>query len=275
MRKNKSLSVIVFIVLLLGSIPMILPFIWMVSTSLKSLSSTMIFPPEFFPKSPRWQNYTELFSLVPIKDWFLNSIFLSVVNSVGIIISSLIVAFGFVVLNFKFKDVLFIILLSTMMIPFEAIMIPQYILFNFFGWVNTLYPLWVPSFFGSAYMIFFARQFFKTLSKDYVDAAKIDGANYWQIFYKIFIPLSYPVIVTIGLLTFINTWNYFLGPLIYLNTPSKMTIVSGLSFLSGQAFGYWNYIMAGSTLAILPIIVLFLITQKWIISGIALQGELK
>ncbi len=275
MRKSKLITLIAFVIILIGAIPMILPFVWMISTSFKSLSDTMVFPPDFFPKTLRWENYTELFNLVPIKDWFLNSIFLSVMNSIGVIISSSLVAFGFVALNFKFKDFLFTLLLVTMMIPFEAVMIPQYILFNFFGWINTLYPLWVPSFFGAAYMIFFVRQFFKTISTSYIDAAKVDGANYWQIFYKIFIPLSYPVLVTVGLLTFINTWNYFLGPLIYLNTPSKMTIVSGLSFLSGQALGYWNYIMAGSTLAILPVIVLFLIAQKSIISGIELQGGIK
>lgn len=275
MRKSKMLDLIAFILILIGAVPMILPFLWMISTSLKSLDATMIFPPQFFPKNPHWENYIELFNLVPVKDWFMNSIFLSLVNSIGVIISSSIVAFGFVALNFKFKEVLFIVLLATMMIPFEAVMIPQYILFNFLGWINTLYPLWVPSFFGSAYMIFFVRQFFKTISVSYVDAAKVDGANYWQIFYKIFVPLSYPVLVTVGLLSFINTWNYFLGPLIYLNTPSKMTIVSGLSFLSGQALGYWNYIMAGSTLAILPMVIIFLITQKWIISGIEIQGGIK
>ena len=191
MYKNRALkSVLVYFILILGSILMLLPLFWMVFTSLKSWGEIFSYPPKLLPEIPQWVNYSETFEMVPLKKWLLNSFFLSTVNCVGILISSSLVAFAFAVLKFKGKNKWFIILLLTMMIPAQVLMIPQYVLFKYLGWVNSLKPLWVPAFFGAPYMIFFLRQFYKSLPNAYIESAKIDGASYFTIYSKIFMPLS-------------------------------------------------------------------------------------
>lgn len=276
MKKINNLKekILILILTMIGII-MLLPFFWMFSTSLKDWGEIFKFPPTLFPSKLRWENYKELFNIAPILNWLKNSIFLSTISTIGVLFSSSIVAFPFAVLNFKGKSFWFSVLLITMMVPFHAIMIPQYILFRYLNWVNSLKPLWVPTFTGAPYMIFLLRQFFKSIPISYFESARIDGASYYQIFFRIYVPLSLPVAVTVALLTFINQWNYFLGPLIYLNDVNKMTITAGLSFLQGQSFGYWNYIMAGSTIAVLPILLLFTLTQRYIIEGIILQAGIK
>jgi len=244
-------------------------------TSLKDWGEIFKFPPTIFPSKVRWENYSELFQMAPVWAWFKNSMFLSVMSTIGVLVSSSIIAFAFAVINFKGKSFWFSLLLLTMMVPFHTTMIPQYILFRYLGWINTLKPLWVPTFTGAPYMIFLLRQYYRSIPQSYLDAAKIDGASFWYIFKNVYVPLSLPVTVTVGLLTFINQWNYFLGPLIYLNDVNKMTLTAGLSFLQGQSFGYWNYIMVGATIAVVPILILFLFTQKFIIEGIMLQAGIK
>jgi multiple sugar transport system permease protein len=274
--KLEGINNLILILILFGiGVLMLLPFIWMFFTSLKDWGEIFKFPPTLFPSKLRWENYKELFQIAPVIAWLKNSLFLSIVSTIGVLLSSSIVAFAFAMMNFKGKGFWFSILLLTMMVPFHVTMIPQYILFRYLGWINTLKPLWVPTFTGAPYMIFLLRQFYRSVPNSYFESARIDGASFWQIFYRIYIPLSLPVTVTVALLTFINQWNYFLGPLIYLNDINKMTITAGLSFLQGQSFGYWNYIMAGSTIAVLPILLLFLLTQKYIIEGIMLQAGLK
>jgi multiple sugar transport system permease protein len=275
MKRSTLVDYIIMVILIALGILMLLPFLWMFFTSLKDWGEIFKFPPTLFPSKVRWENYSELFQLAPVWAWFKNSMFLSVMSTIGVLVSSSIIAFAFAVINFKGKGFWFSVLLLTMMVPFHTTMIPQYILFRYLGWVNTLKPLWVPTFTGAPYMIFLLRQYYRSIPQSYLDAAKIDGASFWHIFKNVYVPLSLPVTVTVGLLTFINQWNYFLGPLIYLNDVNKMTLTAGLSFLQGQSFGYWNYIMAGATIAVVPILILFLFTQKFIIEGIMLQAGIK
>jgi multiple sugar transport system permease protein len=275
MKRSTLVDYIIMVILIALGILMLLPFLWMFFTSLKDWGEIFKFPPTLFPSKVRWENYSELFQMAPVWAWFKNSMFLSVMSTIGVLVSSSIIAFAFAVINFKGKGFWFSVLLLTMMVPFHTTMIPQYILFRYLGWINTLKPLWVPTFTGAPYMIFLLRQYYRSIPQSYLDAAKIDGASFWHIFKNVYVPLSLPVTVTVGLLTFINQWNYFLGPLIYLNDVNKMTLTAGLSFLQGQSFGYWNYIMAGATIAVVPILILFLFTQKFIIEGIMLQAGIK
>uniref|UniRef100_A0A7C3RNG8 Carbohydrate ABC transporter permease n=1 Tax=Dictyoglomus thermophilum TaxID=14 RepID=A0A7C3RNG8_DICTH len=275
MKRSMLADYIIMVILIALSIIMLLPFLWMFFTSLKDWGEIFKFPPTIFPSKVRWENYSELFQMAPVWAWFKNSMFLSVMSTIGVLVSSSIIAFAFAVINFKGKSFWFSLLLLTMMVPFHTTMIPQYILFRYLGWINTLKPLWVPTFTGAPYMIFLLRQYYRSIPQSYLDAAKIDGASFWYIFKNVYVPLSLPVTVTVGLLTFINQWNYFLGPLIYLNDVNKMTLTAGLSFLQGQSFGYWNYIMVGATIAVVPILILFLFTQKFIIEGIMLQAGIK
>lgn len=268
MRKN-----LVYFLLIAGSIVFLIPFFWMLSTSLKGGQSEIFsFPPQWIPKKLYWQNYTEALAIYPWLTFLRNSCIITFVGLTGTILSSSIVAFGFARLQFPGRDILFLVLLSTLMIPYHTTLIPMYILFTRLGWVNTLKPLYVPNFFGSAFFIFLLRQFYLGIPLELDDAARIDGCNTFQIFYKILLPLTKPALVTVGILQFMAAWNDFLGPLIYLQSQSKYTLALGLNAFRGAYFTYWHYLMAASLLVCLPAIILFFIAQKQILGGISISG---
>jgi ABC-type glycerol-3-phosphate transport system permease component len=266
-------SLLVFATLLVLSVVVVgVPVGWVVTTALKARQQIFAWPPVYWPDPIRWENFSEVMTAIPFARFALNSVFLSVMNIIGRVLSCSIVAFAFARLRFPGRDILFILLLSTLMIPHQITLIPQFVLFNTLGWTGTFLPLIVPSFFGNAFFIFLMRQYIMTIPRDLDEAARIDGASTWDIFARIILPLCIPPLVLITVLTFLWTWNDFLNPLIYLNNFDDYTIQLGLNMLRGRFNIQWNLIMAGSLLAMLPCIVIYFLTQKYLIGGIANVG---
>ncbi len=284
-RNTFKIKFLTHAVLIILSLPCILPLLWMISTSLKT--DAQIFPSEekassesvvkiLIPNPVRYKNYTEAMSIVPFGTYLQNTLFLCIVTVFGAVFSSALAAYGFARTDFRGKKILFILMLSTLMLPAQVTMIPNFILFHKLKWLGTYLPLTVPYFMGVPFYIFLMTQFFRTIPKELTEAARIDGCGEIRIFFTMILPLSVPVLATCGLFQFIYTWNDFLGPLIYINDPSKYTLAYGLQqFLganSGAVGGKWAQLMAGSTVFTFPIIILFFLTQKTFIQGIATTG---
>lgn len=250
----------------------ILPLFWMISSSLKPDYEIFAFPPVWWPKNPRWQNYIEALTVLPFGRFVINTLIIAISTIIGHILSCSIVAYGFARLRAPGKSQLFLILLSTLMLPYPVTMVPLYILFARLGWINTFLPLIVPAFFGNAFYIFLLRQFFLQLPPELEDAARIDGANTFQILRYIILPLSTPALATVTIFTFQGAWNDFLAPLIFLQDQSKYTLMLGLSFFRGSYQINWAYLLASSLVTMLPVIIIFFLAQRLFIEGITLGG---
>lgn len=267
--------------LVLFSVPCLLPLAWMVSTSLKS--EAQIFatggrsaPPvslaSLVPHPARWENYPDAMTAVPFGTYLRNTLWLCLVNVVGTVLSSAVVAYGFARLEFRGKSALFLLMIATMALPGQVTMIPVFAMYRAFGWYGTYLPLTVRAFFGAPFYIFLLTQFYRTLPNELSEAARVDGASEWGIFTRILLPLSRPALATCALFQFLATWNDFLGPLIYINDPLRYTLAYGLQqFLSAHG-SQWAQLMAASTLFTAPIIVLFFFAQRTFIQGIATTG---
>jgi multiple sugar transport system permease protein len=273
-KENAFKSAFVAVALTVLGLAFLAPFAWMVSTSLKPLSETMSLPPRWVPSHLQWDNYPEAIQAMGhFWTYTGNSLFLCVVTVIGTVASSSLAAYGFSHVDWKGRDSVFLILLATMMIPFPVIMVPIYALFKNLGWIGTFKPLWVPAFFAGSFNVFLLRQFFLTLPKEMSEAARIDGCSEFQIFFRIILPLARPALLVVALFQFMFTWNDFLGPLIYLTDDKNFTLALGLqSFQSQHGGTTWNYLMAASTLIVLPVILLFFFTQKSFVEGIASTG---
>ncbi len=259
--------------LCLGGLVMLLPFLWLLSTSLKEQQQIFRYPPEWIPSPVRWQNYPEALGQLPFGQFTLNTLVITCLTLAGVLLTSSLAAYGFARLRFPGRDLIFLVLLSAMMLPYAVIMIPQYILFRYLGWIDTFLPLTVPHFFGGGvFNIFLLRQFFRTIPADLTDAARIDGAGELRIYWQIMLPLAGPALATVAIFTFINSWNDFLGPLIYLSSHDKYTIALGLATFKGLYSTQWQYLMAASTVMIAPIIVLFFLAQRSFVQGIVMTG---
>ena len=251
----------------------VLPFYWMVTTSFKLPGQAYLFPPEWIPNPFTLKNYIDVWGgYVPFGLFYRNTFIVVFFVEIGTLLSSTVVAFSFARLQWAGRNIWFVILLGTMMLPFHVTMIPIYILFRNLGWINTLLPLIVPHFFGNAFYIFLLRQFFLTIPKDLEDAARVDGCGSIRILWQIFLPLSMPVLVTVALFTFVNNWNDFLGPLLYLDSLEKMTVSVGLSMFQGTYTTNWPSLTAAATLAMVPILVMFFAAQRFFVRGIVLTG---
>jgi multiple sugar transport system permease protein len=262
-------------VLLIGlSAVFLLPLLWLVSTSLKPIDETMSLPPRWLPSQPRWGNYPEALSSMGGFWTFLgNTLLVCGLGVVGAVLSNAIVAYSFARLKWRGRDTLFAVTLATMMVPFPVLMVPLYGVFKTLGWIGTLKPLWVPAFWGGAFNIFLMRQFFRTIPEELSEAARLDGCNEWQIFWRIILPLSKPVLAVVALLHFLWAWNDFLGPLLFLTRKNTFTLALALQNYQSQAGGVqWHHLMAASAVIIAPIIVLFFLAQKTFIRGIATTG---
>ena len=224
--------------------------------------------------SPRWENFgLAIRAMQHFPRYLANTLLLCLLTVVGTVLSSALAAYGFARIEWRGRNTLFVLALATMMVPFPVVMVPVYCLFRWLGWIGTLKPLWVGSFFAGAFNVFLLRQFFMTLPRDLSEAARIDGCSEWRIFWQIVLPLSRPALMVVGLFQFMGTWNDFLGPLIYLTNQKDYTLALGLQFFQSQHGGTeWHYLMAASTLVALPIIVLFFFTQKSFIEGISMTG---
>ena len=271
-------QVALYLVLLLLSASFVFPFVWMVSTSLKTDPQVYTVPPTLIPNPIRWMNYPEALTYVPFGKYFLNTMKYGVLSSLGVLLSSSICAYGFSRISWRGRDALFFIVLVTMMLPFQVRMIPLYIIFNKLGWLGTYMPLIIPSFTGSAYYIFMLRQFFKTIPMDLSDAARIDGAGDLGIFIRIMLPLARPALAVVGLYEFMSCWNDYTGPLVYIGSKTdKYPIAMGLQQMRthlSQAVQplMWPKLMAASTIVIIPIVFLYFFTQRTFVEGIALTG---
>lgn len=273
-KKEKIINTVLFFVLLAGSLVMIVPLLWMVSTSVKNKLDVFAMPPVWIPTEINWSKYSEIWTKGPLLSGLINSLKVGLtVTIVGTFTSSL-AAFAFAKLHFPHKNQIFLALLGTMMIPFAIIMIPQFIIFSKIGWVDTLKPLIIPGLFGNVSMIFFLRQYMQGIPTDLIEAARLDGCSFFKIFYKIIFPLSGPAISAQVILWFMGIWNDYLAPSIYINTPEKMTIQTVIQSFNATYAIQTDYplIMAASVMSMLPIIIVFIIFQKWIIESIAISG---
>ena len=273
-KKEKIINTILFLVLLLGSLVMIVPLLWMVSTSVKNKLDVFAMPPVWIPTEINWSKYSEIWTKGPLLSGLINSLKVCLsVTIVGTFTSSL-AAFTFAKLRFPYKNQIFLALLGTMMIPFAIVMIPQFIIFSKIGWVDSLKPLIIPGLFGNVSMIFFLRQYMQGIPTDLIEAARIDGCSFFKIFYKIIFPLSGPAISAQIILWFMGIWNDYLAPSIYINTPEKMTIQTVIQSFNATYAIQTDYplIMAASVMSMLPIIIVFIVFQKWIIESIAISG---
>lgn len=261
------------IVLSVGCFVVLMPVAWMVLTSLKSASQVFVMPP-IWTFSPQWHNYLDVLTLVPFQKYILNTATIVGMVVLGTLLSCSFCGYGFARLKAPGRNAIFFILMATLMLPTTVTLVPTYIVFNHIGWLNTFKPLIVPAFFGSAFFIFLFRQFFLGIPKELEEAARIDGAGYLRIWWTIFLPLSWPVIATVTVFTFIGAYNDFFGPLIYLSDESKYTIAVALSYFSGspRIGPQMHLTMAATTIAALPSIIVFLLAQRYFIRGIAVSG---
>jgi ABC-type glycerol-3-phosphate transport system permease component len=260
------------IILISGAIVMVLPFLWMLSTSFKAPGKTFVYPPEWLPNPFVWENYPEMWSALPFGRFFLNSVKIASLATIGQLVTCSMAAFAFSILKFRGRDILFLLLIATLMIPYQVTLIPTFILFSKLGWVGTHLPLWVPAFWGGAFGTFLLRQFYLTIPIDLAESARIDGASIWQIFRYIYVPLSGPAMAALAIFTFMWSWNDLLNPLIYVTELDQLTLTIGLSFFQNQYGGKWTLMMAGAVVSILPILVIFFFAQKYFIQGIAMTG---
>jgi len=268
-------------VLLIACACAIAPFVWMLLTSFKTGENAMLYPPQYWPHPFAWRNYLDVLNSekVQFQLWTRNTLIIEILTVTGTTISSALVAYGFAKIQFRGRNVLFVIMLSTMMIPFPVTMVSLFSIFKwlddhtFIQWLGTFKPLWVPAWFGSAFNIFLLRQFFLTIPDELSEAARIDGCSELGIFFRIIIPLSRPALTVVALFAFMYTWNDFLGPLIYVQRPEQFTLALGLLNLQSQHNGTpWNLLMAASVLVVMPVLILFFLAQKTFIEGIATTG---
>ncbi|RAP75267.1 carbohydrate ABC transporter permease [Paenibacillus montanisoli] len=263
-----------YLLLVLGSIVILVPFAWMLSTSLKLKADVYIFPPQWIPKPMQWHNYVEAFTTFPFGLYTYNSIIIVVFVLIGTLFSCSFSAYGFSRLNAPGRNFIFMVLLATMMLPSAVTMVPIYLFFNKLGWVDTFLPLIIPAWFGSAFFIFMMRQFFMGIPYELEDSARIDGCSTYGIWARIMVPLSKPVLVTVAVFTFMGTWNDFMGPLIYLTDENKRTLALGLSYFQGSARSApdLHLLMAASLYAIAPCVILYFLCQKIFVKGMVFTG---
>lgn len=262
----------VYAILIALSISMLFPLYWMIRGAFMESALDVMDVSQLLPNKFDFGNFVEAFDSAPFGRYFLNTLYLVVFNVTATVVSCSFVAFGFSRIHFRYRNALFAIMLGCMMIPGTVMQIPQFV-----GWVNvgaydTHLPLTIPSLFGSATYIFMLRQFFMTLPKEYDEAAIIDGASYFRIYWQIILPLSKPALLTIGVFTFMGVWNDFFGPLIYLADEMNWTLAIGLSNFQGQYSSDWHLLMAASCVLALPLIVVYFFAQRYFIEGIALTG---
>ncbi len=269
--------VLLYAAMILLAIVFVFPFFWTISSSLKAPDEILNFPPLLFPTVPRWHNYAQVFQRAPFARWTLNTIFVVTMATLGAVLSSSLVAYSFARFRYRGRDLMFILTLGTMMLPAQVTLIPQYIIWSKMHFVNTLFPLWVPYWFGGgAFNIFLLRQFILTLPRDLDEAATIDGASRFHIFRKIILPLCVPALATVVIISFIGNWDDYLTPLVYLNSETQYTLALGLSLFKNypETGGepLQHLLMAASVMTILPPILLFFAAQRYFVRGIVLSG---
>jgi multiple sugar transport system permease protein len=272
---GKRAARLLFLLAAVGSALMLVPFYLMVAISLKT-TKEVAQSPWTFPHVPQWINYVNTWTIsgtdVSFATFFHNTVVIAVLTTIGTVFSSSVVAYGFSRLRFPGRERLFMLLLATMMLPSIVTLIPSFIGFRYLHWIDTLNPLIVPSFFSGAFNVFLLRQFLLTMPRELDEAARLDGASFFQIYWCILMPLCRPALVTVGLFNFIFAWKDFMGPLIYLNSTSNQTLELGLRTFQTMHGTDWNFLMAGSVIVLIPLLILFFAGQKYFVQGIVMSG---
>ncbi len=272
-RHSNMSRIITYIVLIVFAILMLFPFLWLISSSLKSQLQIFEYPPQWIPSPPVWQNYVDALTFRPFGLYFRNSLAIATLNVIAVVFTSSLCAYGFARIRFRGRDFWFGIVIATLLLPNIVTLVPQFIIFTRLGWVNTILPLTVPLFFGGgAFNIFLLRQFFRTIPEELADAARIDGCTEFGIYWRIMMPLSKPALITVGIFTFLASWNDLIGPLVYLRTPDTFTVAIGLAQFRGAMTTRWDLQMAAAAVMILPVILLFFFAQRYFIKGIIMTG---
>jgi ABC-type glycerol-3-phosphate transport system permease component len=272
--RKQTLDIITYAALILGSLVMVGPFLWMISTAFKLPANQ--FTRALIPNPITTQNFEQLWTILPFGTLIWNSFKVATISTIGQILTCAMGAFVFAVVRFRLREVLFIALLGTLMIPYQVTIIPNFIIFKALGLYGTQAPLWIPAFMGGAFGTFLLRQYFLTIPLDLAEAARVDGASLLRIFWSIYLPLSKPALAALAVFTFLGSWNNLLTPLIYLPSDLEQTTLPvGLALLQQQYTGRWTIMMAGSLISIAPIIIVFFFAQKFFIEGIALSGVRK
>ncbi|MGC4938843.1 carbohydrate ABC transporter permease [Kribbella sp. DT2] len=266
-------KILVYLLLVAGAIPTLLPLIWLVRSALMNSGQIFVSPPQWIPKPFAWDNFTGALTQVPFARYFLNTLIIEAGVLIGTLLSCSLAAFSFARLRWKHKNLVFGLLMSGVMLPYAVTLIPTFLFWQKIGMVNTYVPLVLPSFFGTAvFNIFLLRQFFLSIPYELDESAYIDGASPFQVYWRIILPLSKPALAVVGVFTFLGVWNDYLGPLIYLNDSDKYTLAMGLASFQGTYTAQWGYLMAAAAVVLLPIVVLFAFAQKYFVEGIALTG---
>ena len=261
-----------YIILSAGSLIFSVPFLWLVSTSLKADEKLFILPPQWIPDPVMWSNYIKALEYAPLMLYTRNTLYLTVLNLIGTLISCTMVAYGFARFRWPGRDVAFVILLSTMMLPPQVTMVPLFLLFRNLKLLNTFVPLYIRSFFGTPFYIFLLRQFMLSIPTSLEDAAQIDGCTYLDILWRILVPLLKPALTSVIIFQFTATWNDFLGPLIYINREELKTLALGLQAFQVDFNEQWSLLMAASAMMVFPIIVIFFLCQRYFIRGVVMTG---
>jgi len=257
-----------------GAVVIMFPLAWMVATSLKQAGDVYLYPPVWIPNPPQWGNYAEVLAVADFGHYFLNSTLVSGLTVIGSVLSCAMAGYSFSRLRSPGRNLIFVVLLSTLMLPSTVTIVPTFVVFQRLGWLNTFNPLIVPAFFGNAFYIFLLRQFFMTIPLDLEDAGRIDGANSAQIFLRIMLPLATPALMTVAIFSFIGSWNDFFYPLIYLNSEDMYTVALGVANFQGstRVGPQMQLLMAASFMATIPVLIVFFLAQRFFIRGIVFTG---
>jgi ABC-type glycerol-3-phosphate transport system permease component len=271
-RKRQHLLTEAFFYLLMTMLAIIFlaPLAWMITASLKTESQVMVIPPTFVPRDFQWENYQRVWDTIPIFLW--NSVKLAAISVVGVVFVTSLAAYAFARMQFRGRDFAFSILLSTLMVPGIVTLIPLYIIYREIGWIDTHFPLWVPRVLHSVFAIFLLRQFFKQIPQDLEDAARLDGASTFEIYWRIMIPQVMPALAAVAIFSFLDSWNDLFGPLIFLNSPDLQTLPVALKLFQGEYFSQVSVLMAAATISIIPVVIVFFAAQKYFLRGIVLTG---
>ncbi|GGG25712.1 carbohydrate ABC transporter permease [Paenibacillus abyssi] len=265
-------TILLHAALLLGACVMALPFVWMVLSALKDLSQVFIVPPKWIPDPFVWSNFKDSLTALPFGRAYFNSFYINVIVVFCQLLTCSMAAYAFAKIRFPFREPMFILFLATMMVPGQVTIIPLYLLLKNIGWLDSHLSIIVPSAILNAFGVFLLRQFFKGIPKEMEEAAIVDGANRWTIYFRIMLPLTKPALSALGIFTFLGMWNNFFYPLIFLNSPDKFTVPMMLNLYRGMYATDWTLMMAGAAIALVPVLIVYIIGQRYIIEGVTLSG---
>ncbi|MEM5948284.1 carbohydrate ABC transporter permease [Spirochaetia bacterium 38H-sp] len=268
-----SMRVFIYAMLILGALFIFIPFGWTLSTALKTDQQVLAYPPVWIPSPVVWENFVKALTIRPFHIYYFNTFLIAFICVTAQVLSSSLVAYGFARFRFPGRNLLFFVLLSTMMLPSNLLLVPRFILFKTLGWLDTFLPLTIPHFFGSAFSIFLMRQYLMGIPLELDEAAKIDGAGPLRVYSSIIFPLVRPALGAIAVFEFVSVWRDFMGPLIYLSSEKHYTVSLGLAAFKSEFFTEWNLFMAAAVVAMLPPLIVFFIAQKYFISGASLTGS--